>query len=262
MNDDRATWAIERPTFSIAEEDALVAALRSRDIPTIEFTGRAFDSNDAIQDAAVPRGSCYFVLQASRWPAWDRAFWGDPQDYDCSRYYAKLGSHLLNHDHRLMSANEFCWTAADIAPEWKCDALFVRPDDGFKSFEGSVVRIDELEAWRVGLALQQVRFSSPVLVSRPIAIQNEWRLQIVDGRVVAMSQYKPSWQRGAPDDVVRYAESVQREVRWPARAFVMDIALTDHGLAIIEIGCLLCTGFYESDPGAIVDALRPLVESG
>jgi hypothetical protein len=132
-------------------------------------------------------------------------------------------------------------------------------DDGFKSFEGSVVRIDDLVAWRDGIALQQVPFHASVLIARPTTIRNEWRLQIVDGRVIAMSQYKPRWERGAPQDVVRYAESVQRDVQWPARAFVMDIALTADGLKVVEIGCLLCTGFYESDPAAIVDALQPLV---
>jgi len=255
-----STWAIERRTFSLAEEDQLVAALRSRGIDVIEFTGPAFASNPEIVQAAVPRGSCYFVRHASHWPAWKSSLWGQPSWYDCDHYYPLFARYLLNRASRRMSLNEFFWTAPALANEWSTESLFVRPNDGFKSFAGSVVRCEELDVFRRTLKLQQVEFHAPVYVARPFALHAEWRVQMIAGRAVAVSQYRPHWEAGAPNDVLRFAEEVQRDVSWPAQAYALDIAQTDAGLAVIEIGCLLCTGFYASEPDRVVEALQPIIE--
>lgn len=253
-------WAIERGTFWRDEEERLIAALADRDLAWVEFQGVAFRNDAEIQSATGPRGSCFFIRQASGWPGWRSDLWGNPDDYDCAHYYPRFAGHLLNAEARMLTINEFLWRAVDVAEELSAgESLFIRPTDGFKSFEGGVVSLADRDAWRESVALLQVPMSTPILVARPTTLVREWRVVLVSGHAVAASEYRPTWNGAVPADVLRYAEAVHAETHWPAKAYVMDIAETAGNLRVIEIGCLLCVAFYEVRPGAIVDAICELL---
>lgn len=45
----------------------------------------------------------------------------------------------------------------------------------------------------------------------------------------------------------------------PGRAFVIDVALTDDGLKIVELNCINCSGFYEADIQKIIMSLNNIL---
>ena len=104
---------------------------------------------------------------------------------------------------------------------------------------------------------------TPVLASRAINIQQEYRIWIVEGRVVTGSLYKLDRQvrhnAMVDEDVLRYAQ--ERASAWgPADAYVLDVARTPTGLYIIEAGNINSAGFYEADMAKLVAALEDYAE--
>lgn len=256
-------WAVERRVFPFDEEQRLIRALESREIDVYEFVGHDFRQFPEITEVAVPRGSCYFVLEMSHSPNWPGDLWGQPQQFDCSTYFPSFAGHLLNGRGRFMSLGELFWTFPMLLAEFG-DAeqrIFVRPDDGFKSFEGGIVSEGGFEQWANRQQLLQVPSHTRVLVAEPVQLSAEWRVVLVDGRAVASSQYQPAWLPGAPMEVVAFAEHRHREASWPIGAYTMDIAQTEEGLKIVEVGSSLCVAFYESSVETIVDAVQLMVET-
>ena len=263
MRSFSSNWAIERRVFPEDEELRLIQALADREIEYHEFEGHSFRYDSTLGTAPVARGSCYFVREMSNEPRWLAQLWGKPEQFDCSNYYRHFSRYLLNQEHRIMSFGELCWTQPQLLKDLGNNEgqLFVRPDDGFKSFEGALVSNLEFEKWIARLQLLQVSNPTKVVVARPMKIHAEWRLLMVKGRVVAASQYRPERLAGASADVVAFAEKVFSEVDWPIAAYSLDIGLTEEGFKIVEVGSLLCVAFYEADPGAVIDAVQPLVEA-
>lgn len=48
------------------------------------------------------------------------------------------------------------------------------------------------------------------------------------------------------------------EIWQPARAFVIDIALTQESYKIVEINCINSAGFYAADVSKIVNAIQKM----
>jgi hypothetical protein len=256
-------WAVERRVFPHEEEARLVTALAERGLEYYEFEGHAFQHDDTLSSVAVARGSCYFVRELSQTQGWLKKLFGLPDQFNCQSYFPVFKDHLLNQEHRMMSFGELCWTHDRVVAELgdTNGRLFVRPDDGFKSFEGALVCTEDYEPWMKRQQLLQVSNPTKIIVARPQPIITEWRVLMVGGRAVAASQYKPTRASDTPPEVLRFAEHVHQQVQWPLGAYSMDIADTGSELRIVEVGSLLCVAFYEADAGAIIDAVQPLVEA-
>ncbi len=260
MKSDHPTWALETHVFPEKEEQSLLSLLESIGVEFCTPKAHELSRFDRWDQIDIPRGSCFFVRQFSQQRSWLGDVWGNPEDFDCSRYYPKFGHPLINKDGRIMSINELLWKLDSIRDELDSQGdLFIRPDDGFKSFEGEVVSSEGIDQWLNRLSLLQIPRHTKILVASPRRLTSEWRIQMVDGKAVAASRYRPVWEQGAPTEVLEYAENVASNAAWNVRAYAMDIATTESGLGLVEVGCILCMAFYESDPRAIVHALQELV---
>lgn len=97
-----------------------------------------------------------------------------------------------------------------------------------------------------------------VLLAEAQDIIAEYRLFIVNGKVVSHSLYKVRGEfctnPNVPDDIIDIAENLCS--KWvPAQAFVMDFAETNNGFKVLEVNNINCAGFYESNIPALVDAM-------
>ena len=256
-------WAVERRVFPQAEEERLIQALATHEVEYHEFEGQGFKLDATLNSVAVARGSCYYVREMSRSLGWLAKLFGQPEQFNCQSYYPAFEKNLLNRDHRVMSFGELCWTQPTLALDLGDEQgqLFIRPDDGFKTFEGALVAPADFEAWVSRQKLLQVANHIKVIVARPMILRAEWRLLMINGQAVAASEYRPKRMGNAPAEVRRFAEQAHLEAQWPLGAYSLDIAQTDIGLKIVEVGSLLCVAFYEADAEAIVAALQPLVEA-
>jgi ATP-grasp domain, R2K clade family 3 len=134
----------------------------------------------------------------------------------------------------------------------------IRPNDDSKSFSGEVKRFDEIHHW-----FEQIKASpdvnltpeTKIIIGEPYHIKHEWRLWIVNGKVITASKYREDFklkkERGCPQDVIDFAEMRCQEYHLHD-VFVMDIGYCGDALYIIECGCMNSAGFYNADIGNIV----------
>ncbi len=140
------------------------------------------------------------------------------------------------------------------------DCVFVRPDDNAKSYSGGIVRIGNFHEW-----YKLANFYNPgpdcmAVVSTPELIHAEWRLVIGNKRLVTGSQYRRNGTEevlaGCPPKVTAFAESVATATKFdPHPVYVMDIASTDSGYRVIEIGSVCCASLYACDLEKLVAAV-------
>ena len=97
------------------------------------------------------------------------------------------------------------------------------------------------------------------LVSPTKDIQQEVRCWVVGGKVVTTSLYKMGSRvvyenYDHQTEYWDYAQSMVDKYQ-PAEAFVIDIALADDKLRIIEVNNINCAGFYHCNMNKLIEAL-------
>ena len=104
-----------------------------------------------------------------------------------------------------------------------------------------------------------------IIVAKPYNIDKEWRLFIVDRKVVASSQYRKNFilsksGEDVPENVISFAEKAC-DIYTPHDIFVMDIGLSGGDLYIIECNCMNGSGFYEADINSIIGSITKFIKS-
>ena len=179
----------------------------------------------------------------------------DENTFTMENYFSVWGKHMLNYDAGITSFRELM--KQNYAPE---QILFIRPNDDSKSFAGEVVEFGRVDSWYknlIGYENINLNLDTKIVAGEPYKIKKEWRLWIVDKKVISSSQYKDGQFlkkiKDAPEYVVSFAESRCQEYT-PHDVFVMDICLCGDELFILECGCMNSAGFYASDVHKIVSS--------
>ena len=173
--------------------------------------------------------------------------------FSIENYIKRWGLHMLNFGASVTTVRQL---VNEVHEPGKL--LFVRPDNDSKSFSGEVIKFSEVKDWYDKLIASDSRMltiDSKIIVSEPYNLKYEWRLWIVNKKVIASSKYREEFRskkaRGCPESVMKFAEERCLEYT-PHDIFVMDICQTGDEYYIIECGCMNSAGFYASDIGAIV----------
>jgi hypothetical protein len=143
--------------------------------------------------------------------------------------------------------------------------FFTRPTEDTKSFAGKIFQRDDFISW-----MNQVKsikgFSTltpetPVMIAPIQDIHAEYRLFVVDKKIITGSLYKIREQviynALLDDNVVAFANEMIQTWQ-PDRAFVIDIAVTPEGYKIIEINNINSSGFYASDLAKFIMAIEDM----
>jgi len=178
----------------------------------------------------------------------------DEKNFSIENYIEKWGRHMLNYDASVK-------TFENLIEDTKFSddkLLFIRPNDDSKSFAGEVKRFDEIKDWYIKLkAVANTNLSpkSKIIVSEPYNIHYEWRLWIINKKVIASSKYREYFklkkEEGSPPEVIAFGEERCREYV-PHDIFVMDICLCGQEYYVVECGCMNAAGFYEANIEKIV----------
>ena len=127
--------------------------------------------------------------------------------------------------------------------------LFVRPESGFKPFTGFVIDDDNFAI--ECLTLEQVCHVQPddmLFVATAKDIGEEYRYVIIDGQVVASSDY--NWNdfddiKGITDPVCDAMAKLVAGHGWqPDIAYTVDVTLYRGEPKIVEYNSFSCSGFY------------------
>lgn len=182
-------------------------------------------------------------------------------DYESFNYEAAVRNRddMLN-DYVIIPAREVTAFLENTTEEkW-----FIRPSQDLKHFSGQVIDREECIQWIqdamacASSGSYQIGPDLMVVLSPPKDIQAEWRWFIVDGKIVSGAMYRHNGRlvkyRETNQDVIDEAQQIANY--WlPHRNCVMDIALVDGLLYVIEFNCINGSGFYGHDVNAIFRAL-------
>lgn len=187
----------------------------------------------------------------------------DSIDLDYERQLPHWGKEMLNSDALVCRFRE--------VPRPRAWEFFIRPTLDSKSFTGVVTDWAAFEQWQARvIALGSdnggtLDGDTMVQVCSKKVIYREYRLWVVQGKIVTASLYKEGGRARYSDqvdaDVLRYAapftgHPMIRDSWAPAEAFVLDIAETPDGFKILEAGCINAAGFYAADMQKLVMALE------
>jgi hypothetical protein len=178
------------------------------------------------------------------------------------------------HPHLLNGPGALVLSLADLPDRLPDDGAlwFLRPVDDSKELAGTVKSSAEiLHIARQVLALPDadlprgsLRPDTLLMLCRPVAIQKEWRVWIVQDRIVTASLYKEGrrvvYREEIDTDARAFAESMVRLNPGYAPAYVMDICRTGGGLCLLETNCINAAGFYAANLMSLasaIDALGP-----
>jgi hypothetical protein len=205
-------------------------------------------------------GSVLFVHQWARdEPAltpW--VFWDDDR-YDALVWAERMGDRYLNADGYETTIGAF---QSSDGP-----ARHLRPRSGIKMIGDKVVTesqngqesIQGLVATPAGIANRGIDPATGIWASAPKDIRGEIRVWMIGGRVAAASTYRidGDHDRRTEHPFVDEARSVAMDYHgtWhPGRHYVVDLAVTDAGMKVVEYNPIHSSGWYAADPADVVQA--------
>lgn len=200
------------------------------------------------------------IAQERGW--WPGSFLNDNFDYRVE---------MQHWPNRMLNADARFSTFADVPEppkEWR-GMFFIRPVHDNKAFNGRAMSWKQFQEWRHEVVDEGKRDgyildgNTEVMTAQATNLYQEYRIWVVDGKVVTGSLYKldrrPHFLAQVDEDVLRFAQETV-DIWGPADCFVLDVARTSNGLSIIEAGNINSAGFYEANMGLLVDALERYVE--
>ncbi len=135
--------------------------------------------------------------------------------------------------------------------------IFIRPNSGFKTFTGQVIRAEEWDYDINGLdKTSSVMPETLCFVAGSKDILGEFRFVIADGEVITGCEYrwdnKLDIRKDYPQECMDLAEKVAKHEWQVDRCYTVDVCLTDKGPKVVEINSFSSAGLYSCDMDIIV----------
>lgn len=205
-------WVVQRNLTSQADfeelkKSCLTTGVKFIELDIIPFIPKLPDFERS--QSSIIYGSTTFNNLAFEDVTLRKGIFFDPVTFSIENYIEKWGRYMLNYSALFITFKELIEN--NKYPPDKL--LFIRPDDDSKSFAGEVKRFDEIGDWYKKLIVAEntnLSLESKIVVSEPYNIQYEWRLWIVNKKVVAASKYREYFrlkkEEGCPANVISFAE--------------------------------------------------------
>ncbi|MDD5150659.1 MAG: ATP-grasp domain-containing protein [Flavobacterium sp.] len=252
-----STWIIQSNLIRNDQTFPLVDSLIHNginfvDVAVIPFSNEPLDikSDDSIW---IPYGSTKLSKIALQ-ENWLGLFF-DEETFrvDC---WNKNHNNMLNNDSIIMTIKD----AYDFMSKYYNEYWFIRPINDFKAFAGEVISGEDFISWIQTASSGGYTFTDmqEISIARPKNIQAEWRYFIVDRKIIDGSMYRLNnrmyKQHETDEDVIIEAQR-QADIWLPHDNCVMDLALVDNKIKVVEFNCLNSSGFYDHDLDKIVSSV-------
>lgn len=220
-------------------------------------------------------GSLGLARQLQRTKPWVPGPCCNFNNFKCSSYRPHWLKYLWNNNAIFMPYGEFKEKVEQVALYFNYSkdswTLFIRPDDGFKTFTGQTIDVQsQVSDFRY---LDSVCKPETLICISPTKTPlAEWRVFCSGRKIIAASQYRiagkleTTQKEGLPPEPTKYLKQVLNEVQWfPEELYVVDIGVginwgfgifTDPTptFGIIELNSFSCSGMYKCDVNKIVEA--------
>lgn len=170
-----------------------------------------------------------------------------------------IGEHYLNYDMKTLEVDE----VIPYVNARGMDFFFAKPDKDLKSFDGTV-----FDAEKFPFFIERARQYSNYDPETKICVSSikhpdvEWRMVIVNGRVVGFSQYRVNRrldvQGHAEGGAIEFAEHIASFAS-PNDVFVMDVCRIGHEYKVVEYNTFNCSGLYACNVYEIVEAINDYI---
>jgi hypothetical protein len=246
------TWVIEHGIFD--NEVQLIEEVRKQGHNVIEIDykhdyyvddiARNQRYTKLLSQPVIFRGSLN-VSSEVEYTLWIPGTYCNRDNFNCSTYYAYWGKYMLNTNYTMMSGSE-------LIRRWYADRLFVRPDIGFKEFNGGTYTRDEFI--KLNLHPELLVISSPVK-----KVDLEWRFVVTGNTIVAGSQYLPIETNVTSNAAIEYLQSILNELTWcPDDIYTVDVCFANGSYHVLELNSLSCSNLYQCDLAAVVETVSKL----
>lgn len=192
----RANWLIESDTFGEGlgriRDEIRKQGMRVEIVSYIPAqSGMTYKDLYGPDECVVFYGSLEFAEQVRRQTTWVPGVYHTRDNFRCVSYYPQLAKYLLNSDYIMIPYGELMRQQSFL---FSClgedDAVFIRPDVGYKIFTGQLIYRERFERDVQRLGFYEVKPSELCVVSRPRNLINEWRFVIADRKAIAGSRYR------------------------------------------------------------------------
>lgn len=244
-------WIVQSNFLDVNQITPLIEALTDYGIPFIDVAVVPFSDEfvtplETSRTNVIPYGSTKLSKIAEK-RFWKGLFF-DRETFRADRWN-KERNDMLNSDAEFMTVRE---AMGVFANRNKDSVWFIRPVEDLKHFNGTVTNAEEIARWMSSVETGNFSFDENVVVSvaRPKNILMEWRYFVVDRKIVSGSSYRMRGLRltRREEDKEVIAEAQRLADGWlPHETCVMDVALTDKGLKVVEFNCFNSSGFYYHD---------------
>lgn len=252
-------WVIQENCFNEDGYTKLIDTLERFEFPhtivkVIPFGGGILPDLE-LEGPVVVMGA-YTLCHTAKKKGWSPGSF-DNDNFDFSVQLKHWGEKMFNWESMIWSFGGLTKQEGDF---------FIRPIFDTKSFTGQVMDWEEFSEWREKVMDLQTSYSTVtkhtlIQVAPAKPIYAEYRLWVVDGKIVTSSLYKRGGRyytnETVDDEIIEFGYSCIRE--WvPARAFCLDVFVGEDGPRIGEINNINAAGFYKADIHALVQALNDM----
>lgn len=238
-------WLIETGVFD-EYETALLRALMLAGAGFSCFNRFSPVENQHIdsEDCVIFRGSIDTAKRLIKTAKFIPGVYCNFKNYNCTNYYPLLGKYLLNGKYIMLPFGDLPrqkdFLYRTIA---KADTVFIRPSRSDKPFTGRLVHADDFDKFLDEVSYScMVGLEDVVVVAVPKNVEAEFRLVVVDGKVIAGCQY--SGETTGEGVAAWGLASEIATIYKPDKVFTIDICLADQGLALLELNSFSCAGLY------------------
>jgi hypothetical protein len=256
-------WLIEAGVYG-AEAEPLLAEIRRQGMAaealsfqtlrrerTLTVGGRPLGAGDCV----VAYGTFPYAREIQLHRRWVPGAWCDPDNLDCSCYFAHFGKFLLNQNYAILPGVEAIrqrdWLFEVFGKEGE---VFARPTGCDKVFTGRCIFKD---AFAPALGPTRYDPATLVVVAAPREVGREWRLVVAGDRVVAGSQYAAEGSKcvepACPEEIRAFAESMLAAVRWrPDPIFMVDVCESGGRPWLVELNGFSTSWLYACNLETVV----------
>ncbi len=182
------------------------------------------------------------------------------ENYKCTHYYPHFQEYMLNDEPTIAMYGNLPALKDDLYRDiGEDDAIFIRPNSGFKLFTGKVVYKESFEHDLDMFNMYDIPPDSIVLISRPQRIEAEWRLFCKKDKIICGSMYKrqgyPTINDKVPTAVLEFGALVAS--KWqPEPLWTLDICEVAGNYKVVEINSFSCSGLYAADCSLLINAVQ------
>lgn len=267
-------WVFEKDAYQDGNTEKMIEICKQQNwlwqmVNYVMYGNHEYIKWDFHEDECViAYGSIGFVKHIQRHLKWYPGAWCEWHQLKTSTYLAYWGEFSVQQDYAFLPL-------AEVKRQWvglwgrysNYGNVFLRPDDNDKRFHGELVCPERFDEWWKTCQIYSPPLESMTMISRPNRIQIEFRLLIVNRKVVTGSHYRTdgleSWSHldtswWMDKSAVEFAEKVASSTEWqPSSVYVMDVCMVEGDkFKLLEIGSFNCAGLYKCDLAAIMAAVN------